>query len=231
MIIALASDHAGFRYKQVLAAWLPTLGHEVRDFGAHSDLSSDYPDFVMPAARAVARGECDRGIVLGGSGNGEAIAANRVDGIRCVLSWNEESARLGRAHNDANVLALGERLVSLELAQQIVRVWIETPFDGGRHARRLAKLDLRGPGACDVNVVSVRLASAPAVVRARVPQLAAALPPVVRADAIAVRGSDAGTVVLVSVVAARGEAPGRFEETTREVRAAVEAWSGVARQG
>lgn len=141
MRLALASDHAGFRYKQMLVAWLTGLGHDVRDFGAHSAEPSDYPDFVMPAARAVASGECERAIVLGGSGNGEAIAANRVRGVRCVLCWNEETARLGRAHNDANAIALGERLVDEETARRIVTVWLETAFDGGRHARRIAKLD------------------------------------------------------------------------------------------
>lgn len=142
MRIAIASDHAGFRYKTRLAAWLAELGHEVRDFGTTSDASCDYPDFVMPAARAVAAGDCERAIVLGGSGNGEAMAANRVKGVRCALCWNDESARLGRLHNDANALSLGERMVSFEQAQSIVRLWLETPFEGGRHVNRIRKLDL-----------------------------------------------------------------------------------------
>src|SRR6185295_15248512 len=112
MKIAIASDHAGFQYKQRLAAFLRERGHEVEDFGTDSDASVDYPDFIVPAARAVANGRCERGIVLGGSGNGEAIAANKIKGIRCTLCWNEDSARLARSHNDANMLSMGARLVS-----------------------------------------------------------------------------------------------------------------------
>lgn len=141
MRIALASDHAGYRYKQAIAKHLTALGHEVRDFGTNSEEPVDYPDFIRPAAEAVARGECERGIVLGGSGNGEAIAANRVKGVRCALCWSEETARLGRQHNDANVISIGERLISEELALRIVGIWLTTPFEGGRHARRIAKLD------------------------------------------------------------------------------------------
>jgi len=141
MRIALASDHAGFRYKTMLAALLAGRGHEVVDFGTHSEEPVDYPDFVMPAARAVADGRCERGIVLGGSGNGEAMAANRVRGARCALCWSEESARLARSHNDANLLSLGQRLLSEELVRRIVLVWLETPFEGGRHLRRIALLD------------------------------------------------------------------------------------------
>jgi ribose 5-phosphate isomerase B len=141
MRIALASDHAGFRYKSMLFKHLTELGHDVRDFGTHSEEAVDYPDFVMPAAEAVARGECERGIVLGGSGNGEAIAANRVKKVRCALCWNEETARLGRQHNDANVISLGQRLITEEQARAIVNMWLETPFEGGRHLRRIQKLD------------------------------------------------------------------------------------------
>jgi ribose 5-phosphate isomerase B len=141
MRIALASDHAGFRYKTLLAGFLRDLGHEVVDFGTHSDEPVDYPDFIRPAAEAVARGECERGIVLGGSGNGEAMAANRVRGARCALCWSEESASLARAHNDANMLSLGERLLSEDLARSIVLTWLSTPFEAGRHERRIAKLD------------------------------------------------------------------------------------------
>jgi ribose 5-phosphate isomerase B len=101
----------------------------------------DYPLFIRPVAEAVARGEFDRGIVLGGSGNGEAMVANRIKGIRCALCWNADSARLGRQHNDANVLSLGQRMISLETALQLVRIWLETPFEGGRHQRRIELID------------------------------------------------------------------------------------------
>src|SRR5690349_11069436 len=104
MRIALASDHAGFDYKQRVAERLVSLGHDVVDFGAMSDQPVDYPDTVMPAARAVAHGECDRGVVFGGSGNGEAMAANRHRGVRCAVVWNADSARLARSHNDANMI-------------------------------------------------------------------------------------------------------------------------------
>ena len=139
--IALASDHAGFRYKTTFAEYLRKLGHEVVDFGTKSDESVDYPDFIRPAAESVAKGECDRGIVLGGSGNGEAIAANRVRGIRCAVCWSEETARLARAHNDANMISLGQRLISEEEAQGIIETWLSTPFEGGRHLHRVEKLD------------------------------------------------------------------------------------------
>jgi len=141
MRIALGSDHAGFRYKTLLAKHLASLGHEVKDFGTNSEEPVDYPDFIRPAAQAVARGECERGIVLGGSGNGEAMAANRVKGVRCALCWNEETARLARQHNDANVISVGERLISEQTAIAIVNTWLTTPFEGGRHVRRIQKLD------------------------------------------------------------------------------------------
>lgn len=141
MKIAVASDHAGFDYKQMLAAHLAELGHEIVDFGTDSDDRCDYPDFVIPAARAVAAGDCERGIVLGGSGNGEAIAANRVRGVRCALCWNTETAVLGRRHNDANVIALGQRLIDRETARAIVDQWLSTDFEGGRHVPRIEKLD------------------------------------------------------------------------------------------
>jgi ribose 5-phosphate isomerase B len=146
MRIAIASDHAGFRYKERLKELLAAEGHEVEDFGTSSEEPVDYPLFIRPAAEAVARGECERGIVLGGSGNGEAMAANRVRGVRCALCWNEESARLARRHNDANVISLGERLVPWETAAALVRIWIETPFEGGRHERRIHLLDEPGEG-------------------------------------------------------------------------------------
>jgi ribose 5-phosphate isomerase B len=141
MKIAIGSDHAGFQYKEKIKGLLRDLGHEVRDFGADSDAPVDYPLFIRPPAEAVARGECERGVVLGGSGNGEAIVANRVKGVRCALCWNLESARLGRLHNDANVISIGQRMVSLETALEIVRVWLTTPFEGGRHLRRIQLID------------------------------------------------------------------------------------------
>jgi len=143
MRIAIGADHAGFRYKQLMSAVLRERGDEVRDFGTSSEDPVDYPEFVRPVAEAVASGAYERGIVLGGSGNGEAIVANRVPGVRCSLCWNVESARLARAHNDANVLALGERLVSSSEALAILDVWLNTPFDAGRHIRRVAQMDAR----------------------------------------------------------------------------------------
>jgi ribose 5-phosphate isomerase B len=141
MKIAIGSDHAGFQYKEKIRAFLEGLGHNVTDFGTHSEEPADYPLFIRPVAEAVARGECERGIVLGGSGNGEAITANRVKGIRCTLCWNADSARLGRQHNNSNVLSLGQRMMSLDTALQIVRIWLETPFEGGRHQKRIDLID------------------------------------------------------------------------------------------
>jgi ribose 5-phosphate isomerase B len=141
MKIALASDHAGFEYKQAIHAWLTARGHEVQDFGTFSDERVDYPDFIRPAAEAVARGECERGIVLGGSGNGEAIAANKVRGVRCALCWSEDTARLSREHNDANVLSIGKRTISRDLALRLVEIWLTTPFEGGRHIARIGKIE------------------------------------------------------------------------------------------
>jgi ribose 5-phosphate isomerase B len=141
MKIALASDHAGYAYKEKIKSLLLSLGHEVRDFGTDSDASVDYPVFIRPAAEAVARGEYERGIVLGGSGNGEAIVANKVRGVRCTLCWSHDTARWGREHNDANVLALGQRTVSEELALEIVRIWLATEFTGGRHTNRVRQIE------------------------------------------------------------------------------------------
>jgi len=141
MKIAIASDHAGFRYKTIIARHLTGLGHDVVDFGTSSADSVDYPDFIHPAAAAVASGQCERGIVLGGSGNGEAMAANRHRGVRCALCWNEESARLGRSHNDANMISLGERMMTEATALAIVDLWLATPFEGGRHVTRIRKID------------------------------------------------------------------------------------------
>jgi ribose 5-phosphate isomerase B len=145
MRIAIGSDHAGFRYKEWLRQALAGEGHEVTDFGTDSDQPVDYPLVIRPVAEAVAAGRFDRGIVLGGSGNGEAIVANRVRGVRCTLCWNVDSARLAREHNDANVLSLGERLIAPEDLLPIVRTWLSTPFEGGRHARRVAQIDGGAP--------------------------------------------------------------------------------------
>jgi len=140
--IALASDHAGFAYKTSIAAHLVVAGHEVIDFGTFSTDPVDYPEYIHQAAAAVASGECERGIVLGGSGNGEAMAANRHPGVRCAVCWNEDSARLARLHNDANVISLGERMMPEDVALRIVDVWLDTPFEAGRHVRRIQAIDI-----------------------------------------------------------------------------------------
>jgi len=142
MKLAIGSDHTGFRYKEIINQNLAELAHEVKDFGTDSEDPVDYPLFIRPVALAVASGEAERGIVLGGSGNGEAMAANRVKGVRCALCWNTESARLARQHNDANMLSLGQRLLTEDVALEIVRVWLDTPFEGGRHLRRIQLLDV-----------------------------------------------------------------------------------------
>jgi len=141
MKIAIGSDHAGYLYKQAILQHLLAAGHEVEDFGTHSTDPVDYPRFIRPVAEAVAAGKFERGIVLGGSGNGEAITANRIRGIRCGLCWNLESARLTRLHNDANVLSLGERMMDLPTALQIVDTFLTTAFEGGRHLARIQQLD------------------------------------------------------------------------------------------
>jgi len=140
MKIALGTDHAGYEYKERIKQYLTEKGHEVKDFGTHSAEACDYPDFIYPAALAVAKGECDRAIVMGGSGNGETIVANKVRGVRCAVCWNEELARLSRAHNDANVISIGARMISIDLALRMIDIWLATPFDGGRHARRVEKI-------------------------------------------------------------------------------------------
>src|SRR5438045_9111467 len=141
MKISLGSDHAGFKLKERVKALLGQLGHEVKDLGTFTaEPPVDYPLFIRPAAEAVARGECERGIVFGGSGNGEAMAANKVHGVRCALCWNLESAQLSRKHNDANVLSLGERLIEERLTLEIVREGFTSEIEGGRHAHRRAVL-------------------------------------------------------------------------------------------
>ena len=144
--IALGADHAGFSLKERVKALLGELGHEVVDFGCFVGEQCDYPDYCRPAAEAVGSGQCDRCIVFGGSGNGEAIVANRVPGVRAPLCWNRETARLGREHNDANGLALGARLIDQDLALEMVRIWLDTPFEGGRHLARIRKIDDPGYG-------------------------------------------------------------------------------------
>jgi ribose 5-phosphate isomerase B len=141
MKIAIASDHAGYHYKEAVKSHLAALGHEVVDFGAFSDEMSDYPDFIRPAAQAVADGRCERGVVLGGSGNGEAITANKIRGIRCAVCWNVESATLAKQHNDANILSIGERMMPVETAIAAVDAWLGATFAGGRHLRRIQKIE------------------------------------------------------------------------------------------
>ncbi len=141
MKIAIGSDHAGFKYKQKIKEFLGCHGHTIIDLGTDSEAPADYPLFIRPVALMVARGEAERGIVLGGSGNGEAMVANRVRGIRCALCWNVESARLARQHNDANMVSPGQRMMTQQLALEIVRVWLDTPFESGRHVRRIELID------------------------------------------------------------------------------------------
>jgi ribose 5-phosphate isomerase B len=143
MKIAMASDHAGFNYKEQIKTFLLEKGHEVKDFGTYSAESCDYPDFIRPAAEAVAAGEFERGVILGGSGNGEAMVANKVAGIRCAVCWDLRSARLSRKHNDANMMSLGERLISIQEALEIVELWLRTDFEGGRHIRRVKNIEKR----------------------------------------------------------------------------------------
>jgi len=140
MKIALGTDHAGYKYKERIKQYLVEKGHEVKDFGTWSDEPCDYPDFIYPAALAVGTGRCDRAIVMGGSGNGETIVANKVRGVRCAVCWNEELARLSRAHNDANAISIGARMIPFEMAIRMLDIWLDTPFDGGRHARRVEKI-------------------------------------------------------------------------------------------
>ena len=140
MRVAIGSDHAGFPLKDDLKAYLAEEGHDVLDVGTDSEEPVDYPFFCATAARAVVSGEADRAIVLGGSGQGEQIAANKVDGARAALCHDLYLARLSREHNDANVLAIGARVVAPTYAREIVRVWLATPFEGGRHVARLEQI-------------------------------------------------------------------------------------------
>jgi ribose 5-phosphate isomerase B len=138
--IAIASDHAGYRLKSLLSEHLTEHGHEVSDLGTHSEEPVDYPGFCAAAGRAVVNGDADLGIVMGGSGQGEQIAANKVHGVRAALCYDETTARLARTHNDANVLSLGARLVGETLALAIVDVFLATEFEGGRHVARVEQL-------------------------------------------------------------------------------------------
>ncbi len=140
MRVAIAADHAGYLLKEDLKEFLKSEGHDVLDCGTDSTEPVDYPQFSAAAARAVIDGQAERGIVLGGSGQGEQIAANKVHGIRASLCNDLYTARLARQHNDANVLGMGARIVAPTLAMEIVRVWLATPFEGGRHVRRLEQI-------------------------------------------------------------------------------------------
>ncbi len=140
MRIAIGADHAGFLLKEHLKHTLTRLGHAVDDHGTDSEASVDYPPICFSVGRAVAQGHADRGVVLGGSGQGEQIAANKVVGIRAALCHDLYTARLSRQHNDANVLSMGGRIVAFGLADEILTLWLETPFDGGRHQRRVDQI-------------------------------------------------------------------------------------------
>lgn len=143
MKIAIACDHAGFEYKERLVKYLREKGHEVKDFGTHSMESMDYPDTAHPLALAIENGECERGIVLCGSGNGISMTVNKHQGVRCALCWNMELAALARQHNDANVVGLSARFIAYEEAQNIVDTFLTTEFEGGRHQRRVDKIPVR----------------------------------------------------------------------------------------
>ncbi len=140
--IIIGSDHAGFAYKERIIQFLTEAGYEVLDMGTDSAESVDYPDYIHPLAERIEGGEVAQGIIICGSGNGVAMTANKHQGIRAALSWNEELAILARKHNDANVLAIPARFVSLEKAEGMVKVFLETAFEGGRHERRVRKIDV-----------------------------------------------------------------------------------------
>ena len=140
MRIAIGADHAGYALKQHLVGLLRQLGHTVEDFGTMSEEPVDYPDICAAVGRAVVRGQADRGVVIGGSGQGEQIAANKVQGVRAALCNDLYTTRMSRLHNDANVLAIGGRIVAPGLADEIVKLWLETPFEGGRHQRRVDQI-------------------------------------------------------------------------------------------
>jgi ribose 5-phosphate isomerase B len=138
--LAIASDHAGYIFKERLKQRFEKSDFEIIDFGTDSEEPVDYPDFIGLAARAVSEGSCQLGIVLGGSGNGEAIVANKFPNIRCAVCWDAKSARLAKEHNDANIIALGQRMISFNVAETIVDMWLKSSFKGGRHERRILKI-------------------------------------------------------------------------------------------
>ncbi len=140
MKVALASDHAGFAEKERLKSLLKELNLDVEDLGAVSEESVDYPDYARKVGEMVARGDAEQGLLVCGSGTGMAIAANKVPGVRAAVAWNEETARLARQHNDANVLSIGARVTAPDEIEKIVRAWFGTHFDGGRHAARVEKI-------------------------------------------------------------------------------------------
>lgn len=138
--IAIASDHAGFEYKEAIKSYLASKEIPVEDFGTYSTEPVDYPEFVRAAAKAVSEGQCQLGIILGGSGN-EAIVANRIAGIRCAVVWNQRTAQLSKEHGDCNMIAIGQRMMSRDEALSIVETWLTAEFKGGRHQRRIDKID------------------------------------------------------------------------------------------
>jgi ribose 5-phosphate isomerase B len=138
--IAIGADHAGYEYKELIKEWLDQKGYEIQDFGTHSPESVDYPDFAHPVAGAVEKNEFDLGLLFCGSANGVAITANKHQGIRAAIAWNEELASLAREHNDANVLCIPAKQISLELAEKIIDRFLHSKFEGGRHARRVGKI-------------------------------------------------------------------------------------------
>ena len=140
MKIAIGGDHAGFKYKEDLKKWLEKKGYSYKDFGTYSTESADYPDFAHPVANAVESEEFDLGILVCGSANGVAITANKHQGIRAAICWNEELASLARQHNNANIVCIPERFISSDLAEKIVDRFLHTDFEGGRHARRAGKI-------------------------------------------------------------------------------------------
>jgi ribose 5-phosphate isomerase B len=146
MKIAIASDHAGYRYKERIKEFLVSKGYYVKDFGTQTEEPVDYPLIIRPAAEAVARGEYERGIILGGSGNGEAIVANKVKGIRCAVCWNRETARFAKEHNDANIVSLGQRVITIDTALDIIDTWLNAVFEGGRHERRIQQIEAKEEG-------------------------------------------------------------------------------------
>lgn len=145
-VIAIASDHAGYEYKEMLKSHLQLRGFQIEDFGTHSTEPVDYPDYVRPAAKSVAEGRHQLGIIFGGSGN-EAIVANRFKGVRCAVVWNEQTARLSKEHGDCNMIALGQRMMSQKEAVAVVDTWLGATFKGGRHQRRIDGIDRIRPKA------------------------------------------------------------------------------------